>query len=236
MGSSLYFSMFWTAWRRKSKIHSTQCCYCSVAGYSQCSKLLLDCPFHQTGDSVTNNPDLAIDPDDDDDDLELYGAPVQPPVKPRFINVAHLANAWCQHYPETAQRGTEGNVEPQNVAETEDDGHQSLAYPSPPPQYERFNPVFYPVPWDNNPIPVHLRDEPPRGRHEEVMREPQNEAGPSRRTDDATDARGNSPPWHHLPGGFYEWYRRPGHFDDEEQPGDEENVPEQGSNKDDDPE
>jgi hypothetical protein len=71
------------------------------------------------------------------------------------------------------------------------------------------------------------------------MREPQNEAGPSRCTDEATDApeaRGNLPPWHHLPGGFYEWYRRPGRFDDEEQLGDEENVPEQGSNEDDGPE
>jgi hypothetical protein len=27
-------------------------------------------------DLVTNDPDLTIDPDDDDDDLELYGAPV----------------------------------------------------------------------------------------------------------------------------------------------------------------
>jgi hypothetical protein len=31
---------------------------------------------------VTNTPDLVIDPDDDNDDLELYDAPVQPPVKP----------------------------------------------------------------------------------------------------------------------------------------------------------
>jgi hypothetical protein len=179
---------------------------------------------------------LTINPDDDNDDLELYGAPVRPPVKPRFIDVACLANAWCQHYLETAQRGTGGNVEPQNVAKTEDDGHQRLAYPSPPPQYEHFDPVFYPVSWDNNPIPVHLHDEPPQGYHEEVMIEPQNEAGPSRHTDEATDApeaRGNSPPWHHLPGGFYEWYRRPGHFDDEEQSGHDENVLELGSNEDD---
>jgi hypothetical protein len=108
---------------------------------------------------VTNNPDLTINPDDDDDDLELYGAPVQPPVKPRFIDAARLANAWCQHYPETAQRGN--NAEPQNVVEAKDDGHQHLAYPSPPPQYEHFDPVLYPVPWDNNPVPVHLRDELP---------------------------------------------------------------------------
>jgi hypothetical protein len=73
-----------------------------------------------------NTPDLVIDPDDDDDDLELYDAPVRPPVKPRFIDVARLANAWCQHYPETARRGN--NVEPQNVVEAEDDG-QHLAYP-----------------------------------------------------------------------------------------------------------
>jgi hypothetical protein len=72
-------------------------------------------------DLVTNNPSLTIDPDDDDDNLELYSAPVQPPIKPRFIDVAHLANAWCQHYPETAQQGN--NVEPQNVAEAEDDGY-----------------------------------------------------------------------------------------------------------------
>jgi hypothetical protein len=184
--------------------------------------------------AVTNDPDLTIDPDDDDDDLELYSAPVRPPIKPRFIDVARLANTWCQHYPETAQRGI--NNEPQNVAEAEDNEHQRLAYPSLPPQYERFDPVFYPVPWDNNPVPVHLHDEPPRGRHEEVMREPQNEAGPSRRTDEATDApevRGNSPPWRHLPGGFYEWYRRPGRFDDEEQFGHEENISELGSNEDD---
>jgi hypothetical protein len=181
---------------------------------------------------------LTIDPDNDDDDLELYGGPVRPPVKPRFIDVARLANAWCQHYPETAQRGTGGNTEPQNVAETEDD-HQRLTYPSPPPQYKRFDPVFYLIPWDNNPVPVHLRDEPPQGRHEEVIREPQNEAGPSSHTDETTaapEARGNSPPWRHLPGGFYEWYRRPGHFDDEEQFGDEENGPEQGNNEDDDSE
>jgi hypothetical protein len=134
--------------------------------------------------------------------------------------VARLANAWCQHYPETAQQGN--NVEPQNVAEAEDDGYQRLTYPSPPPQYECFDPVFYPVPWDNDPVPLHLHDEPPRGRHEEDMMEPQNEAGPSRRTDGATDeqeARRNSPPWRHLPRGFYEWYRRPGHFEDEERPG-----------------
>jgi hypothetical protein len=110
-------------------------------------------------DLVTNDPDLTIDPDDDDDDLEFYGAPVQPPVKPRFIDAARLANAWCQHYPETAQRGN--NAEPQNVVEAKDDGHQHLAYPSPPPQYERFDPVLYPVPWDNNLVPVHLRDELP---------------------------------------------------------------------------
>jgi hypothetical protein len=108
-------------------------------------------------------------------------------VKPQFIDVARLANAWCQHYPETAQRGIEENVEPQNVVETEDDRHQDLVYPSPPPLYERFDPVFYPTPWDNNLIPIHLRDEPPRGHHEEVTMEPQNEAGPSRRTDEATD-------------------------------------------------
>jgi hypothetical protein len=95
---------------------------------------------------VTNAPDLTIDPDDDDDDLELYGALVRPLVKPRFIDVARLANAWCQHYPETAQRGNGGIVEPQNVAQDEDDGHQRLAYPSPPPQYERFDPfsTLYP--------------------------------------------------------------------------------------------
>jgi hypothetical protein len=187
--------------------------------------------------TVTNNPDLTIDPDDDDDNLALYGAPVRPPVKPRFIDVARLANAWCQHYPEMAQRGIGRTIEHQNVAE--DDGHHQLAYPSPPPQYEHFNPVFYPVPWDNNPVPVHLRDEPPRGHYEEVIMEPQNEAGPSTRTDRATaapEARGNSPPWRHLPGGFYEWYRRPGRFDDEEQPGHEEDIPERGSSEDDDPE
>jgi hypothetical protein len=107
-------------------------------------------------DLVTNNPDLTNDPDNDDDDLELYSAPVRPPVKPRFINVARLANAWCQHYPETAQRGNRRVDEPQNVDQTEDDGHQCLAYPSPPLQYERFDPVVYPVPWDNNPVPEHL--------------------------------------------------------------------------------
>jgi hypothetical protein len=184
----------------------------------------------------------VIDPDNDDDDLELYSAPVRPPVKPRFIDVACLANTWCQHYLETAQRGN--NVEPQNVVDTEDDGHH-LAYPSPPPQYERFDPVFYPIPWDNNPVPLHLRDEPPQGHHEEATMEPQNEAGPSRRTDEATDkpeARGNSPPWRHLPGGFYEWYRRPGCFEDEERPGyeiidlgggsNEDEESEQGNNED----
>jgi hypothetical protein len=184
--------------------------------------------------NVTNAPDLTIDPDDDDDDLELYGAPVRPPIKPRFIDVARLANAWCQHYPETAQRGN--IVEPQNVVEAEDDEHQHLAYPSPLPQYERFDPVFYPIPWDNDLVPLHLRDEPPRGCHEEVVIEPQNEAGPSRRTDEATDAqeaRGNSLPWRHLPGGFYEWYRRPGRFDDDERPGNEDIVLEQSDNEDD---
>jgi hypothetical protein len=185
--------------------------------------------------SVTNDPDLTIDPDNDDDDLELYGAPVRPPVKPRFIDMARLANAWCQHYPETAQQGIGGIAEHQNVAQNEDDRRQCLAYPSPPPQYEHFDPIFYPVPWDNNPVLVHLRDEPPRGRHEEVIREPQNEAGPLTHTDEATpEARGNSPPWRHLRGGFYEWYTRPGRFDDEEQPRDEENVPERGSNANDD--
>jgi hypothetical protein len=151
--------------------------------------------------------------------------------------VARLTNAWCQHYPETAQRGN--NVEPQNVAEAEDDEDQRLTYPSPPPQYERFDPVFYPVPWDNNLVPLHLRDEPPRGHHEEVTMEPQNEAGLSRHTDGATDeqeARGNSPPWCHLPGGFYEWYRRPGHFEDDEQPRYANIVFEESDNKDDDPE
>jgi hypothetical protein len=200
---------------------------------------------------VTNTLDLVIDPDDDDDDLELYGAPVRPPVKPRFIDVARLANAWCQHYPETAQQGN--NIEPQNVAEAEDDGHH-LVYPSPPPQYERLDPVLYPIPWDNDPVPLHLHDEPPRGRHEEATMEPQNEAGPSRRTDEATDeqeARGNSPPWRHLPGGFYEWYRRPGRYEEDERPGyanvtfeeesergrsedDREETPERGNNEDDD--
>jgi hypothetical protein len=169
---------------------------------------------------VTNTPDLVIDPDDDDDDLELYGAPVRPPVKPRFIDVARLANAWCQHYLETAQRGIGENAEPQNVVKAEDDGHQDLAYPSPPPLYERFDPVFYPTPWDNNPVPIYLRDEPPRGRHEETIVEPQNEAGPSRHTDEATpEARGNSPPWCHLPGGFYKWYKRPGCYEEDERPG-----------------
>jgi hypothetical protein len=203
-------------------------------------------------DLVTNTPDLTIDPDDNDDDLELYGAPVRPPVKPRFIDVARLANAWCQHYPETAQRGN--NDRPQNVVETEDDGHQDLAYPSPPPLYECFDPIFYPTPWDNDPILMHLREKPPRGRHEETIVEPQNEAGPSSRTDEAavtSEARGNSPPWRHLPGGFYEWYRRPGRYEEDERPehaiitfdeesergrseDDREETLEQGNNEDDD--
>jgi hypothetical protein len=103
-------------------------------------------------------------------------------------------------------------------------------------------------------VPLHLRDKPPRGRHEEVMMESQNEAGPSRCTDGATDeleAQGNSPPWRHLPGGFYEWYRRPGRYDDNERPryanivfdeesergyneDDREDTPEQGDVEDDD--
>jgi hypothetical protein len=197
------------------------------------SRQLAAGPVRLFWSTVTNDPSLTIDPDDNDDDLELYGAPVQPPIKPRFIDVARLTNAWCQHYPETAQRGNRRAVEHQNVDQIEDDGHQRLAYPS-PLRYERFDPVVYPIPWDNNPVPEHLREQPPRGCHEETTREPQNEAGSSTRTDEATpEARGNLPPWRHLPGGFYEWYMRPGWFD-QEQPGDEENVLERGSNEDDD--
>jgi hypothetical protein len=101
----------------------TQHCHAQPAG-AHCT-----CTQHshaQPVGTVTNTPDLVIDPDDNDDDLELYDAPVRPPVKPRFIDVARLANAWCQHYPETARRGN--NVEPQNVVEAEDD-RQHLAYP-----------------------------------------------------------------------------------------------------------
>jgi hypothetical protein len=171
--------------------------------------------------SVTNNPDLTIDPDDDNNNLELYEAPVRTPVKPHFTDVACLANTWCQHYLETAQRGV-----------IVDNKQQDLAYPFPPPQYEHFNPVFYPVPWDNNPVPEYLQDELPQGHHEGNVDKPQNEAGSSTHTDDTTpEPRGNSPPWHHLPGGFYEWYTRPGRFKDEEQPKDED-TPERRNNED----
>jgi hypothetical protein len=44
-----------------------------------------------------NDPSLTINPDDDDDDLELYRALVRTPVKPRFIDMARLANAWCHN-------------------------------------------------------------------------------------------------------------------------------------------
>jgi hypothetical protein len=101
-------------------------------------------------DLVTNNPGLIIKPDNDNDDLELYGAPVQPSVKPHFIDVARLANAWCQHYPGVIQR------EHQNVVQVKDDGHQQLMYPTPPPQYNCFDPIIYPEPWDNNLVPKQL--------------------------------------------------------------------------------
>jgi hypothetical protein len=51
---------------------------------------------------VTNDPSLIINPDNDNDDKELYGAPVRPMTKPRFIDVTRLTNAWCQHYPGVA--------------------------------------------------------------------------------------------------------------------------------------
>jgi hypothetical protein len=97
-----------------------------------------------------NNPGLIIDPDNDDDDLELYDALVQPSVKPHFIDVTHLANAWCQHYPGVVQH------EHQNIVQAKDDRHQQLVYPTSPPQYNHFNPIIYPEPWDNNLVPKQL--------------------------------------------------------------------------------
>jgi hypothetical protein len=51
-----------------------------------------------------NNPDLVIDPDNDDDNKELYGTLVRPTIKPCFIDVAQLANAWCENYPGVVDR------------------------------------------------------------------------------------------------------------------------------------
>jgi hypothetical protein len=78
-------------------------------------------------------------------------------------------------------------------------------YPTPSPSNERFDPVVYPVPWDNDPIPEEVLRLYPRSRHEE----PQNED--NRPTIDVPidwtieAPRGPPPPWHDLPGGFYQW-------------------------------
>jgi hypothetical protein len=48
-------------------------------------------------------------------------------------------------------------------------------YPTPPPSDERFDPVLYPKPWDNDPVPAEVLRLYPQSRHEETVIEPQNE-------------------------------------------------------------
>jgi hypothetical protein len=48
-------------------------------------------------------------------------------------------------------------------------------YPTPPPSDERFDPVLYPKPWDNDPVPVEVLRLYPQSRHEETVVKPQNE-------------------------------------------------------------
>jgi hypothetical protein len=98
-------------------------------------------------------------------------------------------------------------------------------YPTPSPSSECFDPVLYPIPWNNDPVPEEVLRLYPQSRHEE----PQNEdkrpviSVPVDWTEEAP--QGLLPPWRHLPGGFYAWMQRPGCFTPEED-GNEKNDPE----------
>jgi hypothetical protein len=87
----------------------------------------------------------------------------------------------------------------------DEDGDEHLMYPTPSPSSEHFDPVVYPVPWNNDPVPEEVLRLYPRSHHEE----PQNEDDrpiidvPIDWTTEAP--RGPPPPWSDLPGGFYQW-------------------------------
>jgi hypothetical protein len=133
----------------------------------------------------------------EDDDADLYTAPERPVIKPRFNDVARVVHKWNrEHKPLNALATT---------IKKDEDGDEHLMYPTPSPSSEHFDPVVYPVPWNNDPVPEEVLRLYPRSRHEE----PQNEDDrpiidvPIDWTTEAP--RGPPPPWRDLPGGFYQW-------------------------------
>jgi hypothetical protein len=133
----------------------------------------------------------------EDDDADLYTAPERPVIKPRFNDVARVVHRWNrEHKPLNALATT---------IKKDEDGDERLMYPTPSPSDEHFDPVVYPIPWNNDPVPEEVLRLYPRSHHEE----PQNEDDrpiidvPIDWTIEAP--RGPPPPWRDLPGGFYQW-------------------------------
>jgi hypothetical protein len=98
-----------------------------------------------------------------DDNADLYMSPEQPVIKPHFDDVTRVVHRWnWDHKPLNTLAMT---------SKKEEDGDEHLMYPMPSPSDKRFDPVLYPVPWNNDPVPEEVLRLYPRSRHEE----PQNE-------------------------------------------------------------
>jgi hypothetical protein len=157
----------------------------------------------------------------EDDDEDLYTSPERLTIKPCFNDVARVVHKWNRDYG------------PLNTLATTsihtNDGDERLMYPTPSSTDEHLDLVLYPKPWDNNPVPAEVLQLYPRSRHEDIVNEPQNEDDWSivdvPVDENAEEPWGQMPPWRHIPGGFYAWMQRPGHFTPEDGR-DRENVPE----------
>jgi hypothetical protein len=160
--------------------------------------------------------------DHEDDGMDLYMSPERPTIKPRFNDVARVVYRWNRDYgPLNALAMT---------SIQDDDGDERLMYPMPPPSNKRLDPVIYPEPWDNNPVPAEVLRLYPRSHHEDVVDKPQNEDDrPIINVLVDEEPRGNSPPWRHLPGGFYAWMQQPGRFTPEDDEGEENDPEHEGS-------
>jgi hypothetical protein len=92
----------------------------------------------------------------EDDDADLYTTPEWPVIKPRFNDVARVVLRWNQEY------------EPLNALATmTEDEEERLMYPTLSPSDECFDLVFYPKPWNNDPVPEEVLRLYPRSHHEE---------------------------------------------------------------------
>jgi hypothetical protein len=161
---------------------------------------------------------MAVTIGHEDDDADLYTTPEWPVIKPRFNDVARIVHRWNrEHKPLNALA---------MMIKKDEDGDERLMYPTPSPSDERLDPVVYPIPWNNDPVPEEVLRLNPRSRHEG----PQNEDErliinvPIDWTIEAP--RGPPSPWHGLPGGYPTWLLRRVRLTPEDGEEEEQNNPE----------